>query len=81
MREIEDALKILVDNGYSITPPEGKTIYLVDHGLSQPMTTRKTLKPHMGWNKKIAAQRVALIKLDELEWIEMQEQDCNIKVK
>jgi hypothetical protein len=77
MNDIEDALKLLVENGYSVTPPEDEIVYLVDHGRSSPMTTRRTLKPTKGWNNKISAQRVALIKLKELDWIEIKEQDFN----
>lgn len=74
MSKIEDALKLLTENGYAISVPE-TDIYLVDHGKGVPMTTRKTLKPHKGGFNKTPAQRVALIKLDELEWIEFKAVD------
>ena len=76
MNKIEDALKLLADNGYSISVPE-TDIYLVDHGKGVPMTTRKTLNPTKGAFNKTSAQRVALIKLNKLEWIEFKAVDYN----
>lgn len=76
MNEIEDALKLLAENGYAVSVPE-TNVYLVDHGKGQPMTTRKTLHPHRGGFNKTPAQRVALIKLDELKWIEFKSIDHN----
>lgn len=76
MGKIEDALRLLTENGYVITVPEND-IYLVDHGKGIPMTTRRTLKLGRGGFNKTPAQRVALIKLDELEWIEFKVVDHN----
>ena len=76
MNKIEDALKLLAENGYAVSVPE-TNVYLVDHGKGIPMTTRKTLNPTKGWHNKTSAQRVALIKLDELEWIEFEAVDYN----
>ena len=80
MSEIEDALKLLADNGYSISVPE-TDIYLVDHGKGVPMTTRKTLNPTKDKFNKTSAQRVTLIKLDKLEWIELEAVDYNVEPK
>lgn len=76
MKDINEALKLLSENGYVITVPEND-IYLVDHGKGIPMTTRRTLKPGRGGFNKTPAQRVALIKLNELEWIEFKAIDHN----
>ena len=64
MNNIEEALKVLVENGYTITTPVDKIVYLVDYGSHCPMATRRTLQPKKGMYKKTAYQRVALIKLD-----------------
>ena len=79
MDDIEKAIKVLVDAGFEVTGPEHKTVYLVDHGHGQTITTRKTLKPSKNQFSKISAHRVALIHLDELKWIDFPEQDLRTK--
>ena len=77
MNDTEKAIKLLVDSGFSVTSPNNRFIYLVDRGSFQTMSTRKTLHPKKNQFSKIPAHRVALIKLDELDWIDFEEQDFN----
>ena len=75
MDNIESAIKLLVDSGFSVTSPDDRYIYLVDRGHKQTMTTRKTLEPKKNQFNKISAHRAALIRLDDLEWIDFPDVD------
>lgn len=77
MNSIESAIKLLVDSGFSVTSPDDRFIYLVDRGHKQTMTTRKTLAPKKNQFNKISGHRVALIRLDGLEWIDIPDVDFN----
>lgn len=75
VKDIEEAIKLLVDSGFSVTSPDDRFIYLVDRGHKQTMSTRKTLEPKKNQFSKISAHRVALIRLDDLEWIDFPDVD------
>lgn len=79
MNDIEKALKLLVENRYIVSAPMDKMIYLVDHGYGQPMTTRRTLQPKLNQFKKTCPQRVAVINLEELDWIDIEGKDFSKK--
>ncbi len=78
MNDIGKAIELLLGSGFSVTSPTATHIYLVDRGKNQPMTTRKTLDPKKkNQFGKIEAHRVALVRLDELEWIDFPAIDFN----